>query len=213
MKTIGYGIVASASLLLGCHMISEELPTTPTQTTPASPVLTVPIPKITVGATPAPSPTPKASPTPTPTPSPGPTPTPTPTPTPSAGACGNPLPPAISRMNTKIHIRGPNHWTLDTTPLVRDRDYCAAVGFTDGRGECAVRPEGSPDRSACEEYAVGYADDTGRQGPTWYRNGQLCDGTACENHPDNQYLLFANLSGYYEACTKDDVCGGVEVDR
>ena len=212
MKRLAYGIAAAASVLLGCHMITEELPTTPTQT-PASPVLTVPIPKITVGATPAPSPTPKASPTPSPAPTPTPTPTPNPTPTPSAGACGDPLPPGIARMNTKIHIRGPNHWTLDTTPLVRDRDYCRTVGFTDGRGECAVRPEGSPDRTACEEYAVGHADDTGRAGPTWYRNGKLCDGTDCENHPDNQYLLWANVAGHYEACSKDDVCGAVDVDK
>jgi hypothetical protein len=116
-------------------------------------------------------------------------------------------------MNTKIHLRGPAHWTLDTTPLVHDRDYCRQVGFTDGRTECAVRPEGSPDRSACEAYAIGSADDTGRPGPTWYRNGALCNGTDCENHPDNQYLLWANLSGRYEACTKDDVCGAVQVDK
>ena len=44
-----------ALLLVGCHTITEELPTQPTKT-PASPILTVPIPKIPVG-TPAPSPT------------------------------------------------------------------------------------------------------------------------------------------------------------
>jgi hypothetical protein len=66
-----------------------------------------------------------------------------------------------------------------------------------------------------ETYAVGKATDTGRSGPTWYRNGKLCTGQAgdCENHPNNQYLLWAYGNGYYEACTEDDVCGGVQVDR
>ena len=75
-------------------------------------------------------------------------------------------------------------------PQVVDRDYCRKIGFTDGRSFCPVRMEGAPDREACEEYAVGHADDTGRQGPTWYRNGVLCDNDKCANHPDNQYLLW-----------------------
>ena len=208
MKTV-HG-VAAALVLVGCHTITEELPTEPTQT-PTSPVLTVPIPKITK-ATPTPSPTPTASPTPSPTP--GPTPTPTPTPKPGAGACGDPLPPAVTRMNTKIHLRGPSRYTLDTTPLVKNADYCHKVGFPD-RSECPVRPEGTADRAACEAYAIGKALDTGRAGPTWYRNGKLCTGqsTDCENHPDNQYLVWAFGDGLYEACTEDDVCGSVQVDR
>ena len=208
MKTV-HG-VAAALVLVGCHTITEELPTEPTQT-PTSPVLTVPIPKITM-ATPTPSPTPKASPTPSPTPTAGPT--PTPTPKPGAGACGDPLPPAVTRMNTKIHLKGPARYTLDTTPLVKNADYCHKVGFPD-RAECPVRPEGTADRVACETHVVGHASDTGRAGPTWYRNGKLCTGQPndCDNHPDNQYLLWAYGSGYYQACTEDDVCGGVQVDR
>ena len=72
------------------------------------------------------------------------------------------------------------------------------------------------DRVACEAYAIGRARDTGRPGPTWYRNGKLCTGAAsdCENHEDNQYLLKAYGSGTYEACTEDDsVCGEVVVER
>jgi hypothetical protein len=217
MKTIGYGVVAAAFILVGCHTITEELPTQPT-TTPASPILTVPIPKIPLPGTPTPSPTatPKPTPTPTPAPTPAPTPTPTPTPTPGTGGCGNPLPPEVTRMNTKIHIKGPNRWTLDTTPLIGpDADYCRKIGFTDGRSFCPVRTEGSADRVACEAYAIGRADDTGRPGPTWYRNGNLCTGgwPDCENHEDNQYLLYAYGNGLYEACTKDDVCGGVQVEK
>jgi hypothetical protein len=212
MRTIACG-VAAALVLLGCHSIKEELPTEPTQTPTASPVLTVAIPKLTL-ATPTPSPTPKASPTPSPTPSAEPT--PTPTPTPNTGKCGNPLPPAVTRMNVKIHLKSPSRYTLDSTPLVGpDAAYCKKIGFTDGRTYCPVRTEGSADRVACETYAIGKAMDTGRAGPTWYRNGKLCTGnsTDCENHPDNQYLLWAFGDGRYEACTEDDVCGGVDVDR
>jgi hypothetical protein len=100
-------------------------------------------------------------------------------------------------MNTKIHIRGPNRYTLDTTPIVHDREYCAKIGFTDGRIDCAIRLEGSPDRVACEVYAIGYALDNGRPGPTWTRNGRYCTGEQndCENHPDNQFLLWAYGGG------------------
>ena len=210
MRTLACGI-AAAVVLVGCHTITEELPTEPTQT-PTSSILTVPIPKIVV-ATATPSPTPTASPTPSPTTSPTPEATPTPGPT---GGCGNPLPPPVTRVNVKIHLMSPSRYTLDSTPIVGpDADYCRKIGFTDGRSLCPVRTEGTPDRVACETYAIGKAIDTGRPGPTWYRNGKLCTGqpTDCENHPDNQYLLWAYGDGRYEACTEDDVCGGVDVNR
>jgi hypothetical protein len=204
MKTTVYGLAATL-VLAGCHMISEELPTEPTKSPSSSPILTVPIPKIPIA-----TPTPK--PTPTPAPTPGPTPTPSPTATP-VGGCNPPLPPGIAKMNTKIHLRGPKI-TLDTTPLVRDAAYCKKVGYGD-RSLCPVRLEGDPERVPCEAYAVGHALDTGRAGPTWYKDGKLCTGQSdsCDNHPSNQYLLWAYVSGYYKACTEDDVCGGVQVDR
>jgi hypothetical protein len=213
MIKLAYGLSLSALFLLGCHTITEELPTQPTKTPKTGAgLLTVPIPAI-PGATPTPAPAPK----PTPTPGPVATPTPAPTPTPGTGVkgCGNPLPGPITKVNTAIHIRGPNQWTLDTTPLVGpDVEYCRTIGFTDGRSRCPVRQEGHPEREACELYAVGYAEDTGRPGPTWTRNGQYCKGgDDCDNHPDNQYLLWARADGYYEACTKDGVCGGIQVDR
>jgi len=78
-------------------------------------------------------------------------------------------------MGTKIHLKSPSRYTLDTTPLVGpDAAYCKKIGFTDGRSYCPVRTEGSADRAACETYAIGKAKDTGRPGPTWYRNGKLC---------------------------------------
>jgi hypothetical protein len=196
-------VVPVALAVWACHTITDELPTEPTPDDDG--VIVVPIPKI-----PLPTPKPTPTPRPTPTPSPGPTPTP-----PPKGQCGDPLP-TVSRMNCKVHLKGSNRWTLDSTPIVGpDREYCRKVGFTDGRSYCAVRPEGAPDREACETYAIGKAKDTGRPGPTWYRNGKLCTGEAsgCENHDENQYLLYAYAGGVYEPCTKDDVCGQVDVDK
>jgi hypothetical protein len=175
-----------------------------------------------VAPNPSPTPTPilggappKASPSPSPTPEPSPAASPTPSPE-GGTACGSPLPPELSTINVKIHLRGPNAWVLDSTPLVGpDVEYCAKIGFTDGRSFCPVRPEGNPEREACELYVTGRAADTGRPGPTWYRNGSFCAGSAsgCDNHPDNQYLLLAYGDGLYKACGKNGVCGEVEVDR
>ena len=133
----------------------------------------------------------------------------------SADGCGAPLPPAVSKVKIKIHLRGPNKYTLDSTPLVGGSAYCKKIGFTDGRTKCPVRPEGHPERIACETYAVGRAQDTGRTGPTWTRNSSYCtdSNSGCENHPDNQYLLWAYEAGFYEACVKSGTCGSVEVDR
>ena len=75
------------------------------------------------------------------------------------------------------------------------------------------RPEGHPERRACEEYAVGFAEDTGRTGPTWFRNNQYCDGVVCENHEHNQYLVYAIAGGTYKACVKSGKCGSKEVDK
>jgi len=210
MMRTARGVVLGAFFLAGCHTITEELPTQPTKT-PSSGILTVAIPSIPVS-----TPKPKATPTPVATPTPAPTPEATPTPPPSASGCGNPLPPEVTRMNTKIHLRGARRWTLDTTPLVGpDGDYCRKIGFTDGRLFCPVRTEGTSDRIACETYAIGTALDTGRPGPTWYLNGQLCTGepSGCENHEDNQYLVYAYKGGLYKACTRDGVCGEVVADR
>ena len=117
-------------------------------------------------------------------------------------------------MNVYVHIRGVNRFTLDATPLVAGAEYCREIGFTDGRNRCPVRPEGHPERGACETYAVGLAEDTGRPGPTWRGDGKLCtDGSGCENHPDNQYLLWVYYSGKYQACVQNGTCGSVDVVR
>ncbi|HVO13043.1 MAG TPA: hypothetical protein VMX54_20045 [Vicinamibacteria bacterium] len=206
MRKTAYGFAFIALLVLGCHKLTEELPTSATSPSPSRAVLTIPIP---AGLASTPKPVP------TPAPKPSTSPTPDPTPTPSAGKCGDPLPSKpIAKFNVSIHIPGPRWDTLDSTPLVGpNKDFCRAIGYTDGRLFCPVRPEGNPERSACEEYVVGHAMDTGRQGPTWYRNGALCDGKNCANADNNQYQLYAVTSGHYEACSEDDVCGSVDVSR
>jgi hypothetical protein len=215
MSKMAYAIAASTLLLAGCQAISDILPTQATKAKPAAPTqgtssgtVTISIPTV-VGVLPVPTPAPTASPTKPNNPAPTPTPAPV-----TQGKCGQPVPGEVSRVNTKIHIRGANRYILDSTPLVGpDAGYCKEIGFTDGRLWCPVRPEGHPEREACEEIAVGYAKDTKRPGPTWTINGAPCNGTDCENHEDNQYLLYAYKGGKYEACVKNGVCGQVDVDR
>jgi hypothetical protein len=61
---------------------------------------------------------------------------------------------------------------------------------------------------------VGKAEDTGRPGPTWRRDGRLCtEGSGCENEPGNQYLLIATAAGLYTACAQNGICGQLRVRR
>jgi hypothetical protein len=141
------------------------------------------------------------------------TPTPSPTAEPTPEPCGDPLPPPISKMRAVVHLKAGDYWTLDSTPIVVSREYCAAIGFTDGRRECSPRPEGSPQRYSCDVLAVGKAIDTGRPGPTWRRNGNLCTGidSGCANEPDSQFQLrvYWQGQGEYTACAENGVCGAV----
>jgi hypothetical protein len=218
MKKTLLGLLTATAFLAGCQTITEKLPTKATE-----PTLTIPIPFFPLSSpapSPRPSPTagsPSPAPTaaPTPAPTPAPTAAPTPTPPPSGGnGCGPPLPGPIGRVLAVVHIKGPNITTLDSTLLVGpDADYCRQVGFTDGRRFCPVRSEGNPERGPCEQLISGKAEDTGRYGPTWRREGALCDGVVCQNHPDNQYLLWAFKSGTYQACFQGVYCESVYVDR
>jgi hypothetical protein len=140
---------------------------------------------------------------------------------PAGSGCGAPYPPEIYRFRVKVHLQNQDTSTLDSTPLVLDPIYCAQVGFTDGRVECPVRVEGSPERIPCENFAVGNAQDTGRPGPTWARvtdanpAGDRCTGKAsgCANHGTNQYALNVYAPGWYRACGKNGACGSVYVGQ
>jgi hypothetical protein len=121
-----------------------------------------------------------------------------------------------------IHLKDRDFWTIDSTPLVGpDADYCAAAGFTDGRSICAIRPEGTPDRAACENWRAGIAKDTGRPGPTWTffpKDGPptYCTGLAsgCDHFDENgPFTVKAYEGGLYQVCTALNACGTVDVDR
>ncbi|MFN8090731.1 MAG: hypothetical protein U0599_00580 [Vicinamibacteria bacterium] len=139
---------------------------------------------------------------------------------PAGSGCGAPYPPPIYRFRVHVYVQNQDTTSLDSTPLVRDAIYCAQIGYPD-RVECPVRPEGSPERVACETWAVGYAQDSGRAGPTWtfhtdeHPDGIYCTGkdSGCVNHPSNQYQLNAYDSGWYRACGRNGACGSFFVER
>ena len=220
MKKSMAGAVVLGMLLLGCHTITEQLPTSPESPSPgaASPTVTISLPVFGI-PTPAPVPTPKPTPTPVGAPPPAPAPTPVPTPEPpsppDSSGCGSPTPGPLAKIDAKLHIRGANKYTLDTTPLVGpDAAYCKLIGFTDGRRYCPPRTEGHPERPFCDGMLMGHASDTGRIGPTWTIDGNPCTlDRGCENHPDNQFSVFAYKSGRYDACAESGVCGTVVVER
>lgn len=129
-----------------------------------------------------------------------------------SGSCGPPAPPSISRVNISVLRTQPARRLLNATPIVGpDGAYCRLIGYTDGRLFCPVRPDGHPEREACEAFQVGPATDTGRIGPTWTANGHPClgntGGTSCLNHSDNQFLVFAYGAGTFKACTAGGTCG------
>jgi len=139
---------------------------------------------------------------------------------PAGSGCGQPYPPPLRRFRVKIHLENQDRTQLDATPLVVDPVYCNEIGYPPDRVECPVRPEGSPERVACESFAVGNAEDTGRPGPTWKRfvdahpEGTLCTDKAsgCTNHETNQYALYVYASGWYRACGRNGACGSVYVE-
>jgi hypothetical protein len=149
---------------------------------------------------------------PTPIPTATPPPTPAPTPTPFATLCGSPSPPPFAGMKVKVHVvTNSLRWQLDSRPLVANIDgYCGKVGFDPGARNCETRPEGHPQREACDGLIVGKAD-TGRVGPTWEDpNGKPClspgdTGTqvACIN-TENQFLVVARGAGQYLACASNE---------
>ena len=162
------------------------------------------------------------------TPTPGPTPTPVPTPTPGIvlppGMTCSPTPPPLYGMKVSIFDDSSPPIILDSKPLVTNVEgYSARVG-TGGETQkfCETRPEGHPERTACDYLMTGKSPATGRWGPTWTWNGKPCDGenfTSCANHQDNQFMAVAKTTGQYEACASSEVviapegqaCGGVTI--
>ncbi len=163
---------------------------------------------------------------PTGNPTPAPTVAATPSPTPGSalptGMVCNPTPPPLYGMKVGPHGGNADRTVLDSKPLVVNVDgYCERIGES-GRF-CETRLEGDPQRVACDYMAVGKALDTGRWGPTWYYNNQLCDAAnfaSCANHATDQFLAVAKAQGRFEACAAPTVavdpdgsrCGGCTFD-
>ena len=95
-------------------------------------------------------------------------------PPPPSGDCGAPIPPDPVRIKVRRHGGTDSFPRFDSTGLVGpDADYCAAVGYTDGRQNCPVRPDCNPatqecefeDRVACELETFG--------DPEWLSDGEV----------------------------------------
>jgi hypothetical protein len=135
---------------------------------------------------------------------------------PAGSGCGRPYPPPVSRFKCKVHFQANEYYTGDATPYVGPNlAYCNSLGFV-GQWICPVRREGWEDRSACENWRVGRAKDTGRYGPTWTNEkGELCKGPAtnCINAPDNQYQVRVYRSGTVHASAENGAECFLKVDR
>ncbi len=137
-----------------------------------------------------------------------PTPTPTTSPTPSSGlppgmTC-SPTPPPILRMHVKVHANDSGRIVLDSKPIVANIDHYCDRWFGDWKF-CDTRPEGDPQRVACDYLVTGKAEDTGRWGPTWFYKTDLCAyfPDSCANHPSEQFMAIAKAKGRFEACASD----------
>jgi hypothetical protein len=137
---------------------------------------------------------------------------------PVGSGCYRPFPPPLYKMNCRDYMNAGDHHVIDSTPIVADPLYCQAVGYTDGRIQCAIRPDGALDREACENWRIGTAKDTGRVGPTWTKkDGSYCTDkeSGCVNSPNSQYQLLAYAPGTYTVCANkgDAKCCSALVDR
>ncbi len=136
---------------------------------------------------------------------------------PLGSGCYRPIPPDLYRMNCKFHLKGPGYDILDSTGIVADPVYCAAVGFDDGRIQCAFRAEGWEfgDRVACENWRVGISKNTNKPGPTWTNTeGQLCTGPAsgCMVSPEIPYQAWVYKAGVYKVCAQSGKCCEVDTE-
>ena len=170
-------------------------------------------------------------------PNPAPTPTappitqPTPTPTPDWRAqCGEPTPPPLYGIQVQVQIDQGFRKLVDSKPSVENvgrgnptESYCGKVGFDWRQPYCDTRPEGHPQRLACDALVMGRASDTGRYGPTWTKDGRPCvepgseTDPGCTNHNQNQFLVISRGPGSLNACASSEWpatgsrCGGCDV--
>jgi hypothetical protein len=122
----------------------------------------------------------------------------------------SPTPPPLYGYKVSVFDNSSSRIILDSKPQVANVDgYCAKVG-TGGQTQkfCDTRPEGDPQRTACDYLMTGISPATGRWGPTWTWDGKPCDGenfTSCANHQTNQFMAIAKTKGTYVACASPEV--------
>ena len=210
MKRTACGVALGTLFLTGCHTITEELPTQPTKT-PASGVLTVAIPSIPVAhARPDAHARlrwrrPRRHPTPRPlrlrrrAP---------------AGAA-TPCPRSVADEHQDPH---PGRQQVDARHDAARRPRRRLLPQDRVHRRPALLPR--PDGGHARPHRV--RDLRGRQreghGPARshlvpQRSALHRGVSGCENHEDNQYLLYVYKGGLYKACTRDGVCGEVVADR
>ena len=121
---------------------------------------------------------------------------------PIGSGCGRPYPPPVTRINCKLHIRGPEYYTLDSTPIVgHDAASTARRSATPtaARSALCVRKALRTAKPA-RPGASARPRTPAAPGPTWRKaDGSFCTGPAsgCQNHPNTQYSLWTYVPGTY----------------
>jgi hypothetical protein len=133
-------------------------------------------------------------------------------------------------MKVSVQVDNGFRKLVDSRPVVENvgrgnqsESYCGKVGFDFRAQFCDTRPEGHPQRPACDALVTGRASDTGRYGPTWEWDDRPCgpegSGTdeGCVNHSSNQFLVIARGEGSLLACASTEWpasgsrCGGCDL--
>jgi hypothetical protein len=135
------------------------------------------------------------------------------------------MPTPLYGMKVSVQLDNGFRKLVDSRPIVENvgrgtsDSYCGKVGFDARAAYCDTRPEGHPQREACDVLVVGKAD-TGRYGPTWSKDGKPCTNAGsetapgCTNHAENQFLVISKGPGSLLACASEvwpatgSRCGG-----
>jgi hypothetical protein len=124
-------------------------------------------------------------------------------------ACGDPAPPALGRIKLECKPGREGVTVCDSTPLAYSPGgtFCASVGFFNadgvtGRLFCSPRPEGHPERLACEQVILG------GPAPVFVWDGPA-DQFAIRDNPFT--VEFTTGKGTVKACNADQkVCSEVK---
>ena len=168
---------AAGVFLLGCHTITEEIPTQPTTR------IAVPIPVVTVAPIPGPTPAPTPGPAPTPAPTPSTAPTPPP---------GDDIPPNIPpNTNPVARITVEVRWVICNGAIVPNSHnvFNAKVG-------CSFYMDATPKDSSGQHTQA-------RSDPVWSYDSRIFSYRA--NSPFNPVLTGERVGWTDVTCTVDGV--------